>query len=321
MKQKVFKSGIIAAALGLAMGWTACSDDFDEMSSSDQYSGLYGSESLNVETDPFTGDSVQQYAGLVISKIYFTGSGSTVRDQYFRITNNSNDTIDANGVVVLESKFTCATPYYDFSDSISDQHFVTEVVYQIPVSTPIPPDSSIVLAYQNTDVSGGLNLIGADYAWNNGSPLLDKVFSYSATVWVLHNRGFRSYAIGVLPTDTATFLANYQYTGTYKFDVHNDKVDTTYVMTTTNAYFIPNEWIIDAVNVVSPVVSERVLQTLPFALDEGLTWAGDSTNSSSTTRFGFGVTRILEGGKFLDSNNSSEDFTPNDSQNNPFIIP
>jgi hypothetical protein len=319
MKKKVFRSGVIAAALGLAMGWTACSDDFDEMSSSDQFTGLYSSKSLTAVTDPLTGDSVQQYAGLVISKIYFTGSGSSVRDQYFRLTNNSNDTIDAEGVVVLESKFTSPSAYYDFSDSISYRYFVTEVVYRIPDSTPIAPDSSIVLAYQNANVSGGLDLTDANYAWEVGSPLLDKVFSYSATVWVLHNRGFRSYAIGALPTrdDDAAFLADFKYSGTYKFDVG----DTTYVMTTTNAYYVPNEWIIDAVNVVSPVASERVLQTLPYALDSGQTWAGDPNDSSSSARFGLAVTRRIRGGKFIDTNNSTNDFKPSDTDNNPFIIP
>jgi hypothetical protein len=271
------------------------------------------------------GDSVQQYAGLVLSKIYFTGSGSSVRDQYFRITNNSDSTIDAQGVVVLESKFTCGTTqYYDFTPPIDSVWFVTEVVYRIPVSTPIAPDESIVLAYQKANVSGGLDLSGADYGWTAGTPtpLLSKIFSYSASVWVLHNRGFRSYAIGALPTDSASYLADYQYTGTYKFDVHNDKVDTTYTMTTTNAYKLPVEWIIDAVNVVSPVPSERVVQTLPPVLDSGLTWAGDPLNSSSTTRFGYAVTRKQDfSGKYEDTNNSTNDFDANDSQNNPFIIP
>jgi hypothetical protein len=270
---------------------------------------------------------VQQYAGLVLSKIYFTGSGSSVRDQYFRITNNSDDTIDASGVVVLESKFTCgAVRNYDCTPPIDGSAFVTEVVYRIPdsIPTPIAPDSSIVIAYQNANVTGGLNLSDAAYAWEVGSPLLDKVFSYSATIWILHNRGFRSYAIAALPTheNTAAFLANYAYTGTYKFDVHTPTLDTTYVMTTTNAYYIPNEWIIDAVNVVSPVPSERVVQTLPEVLDYGFTWAGDSTNSSSATRFGKVVTRDFDGIKYIDTNNSTNDFIANDSINiNPFIIP
>jgi hypothetical protein len=317
MKQNVFRSGAIAAVLGLALGWTACSDDFDEVSSSDQFTGLYGSKSLMAVTDTLTGDSVQQYAGLVISKIYFTGSGSSVRDQYFRITNNSNNTIDAQGVVVLESKFVCATPYYDFTPRIDSNAFVTEIVCQIPYSTPIDPNGSIVLAYQNTAVSGGLDLSNAAYGWQAGMPLMHMVFSYSATVWVLHNRGFRSYAIGKMPEKESDFLIDYPYTGTYKFNVG----DTTYVMTTTNAYYIPNEWIIDAVNVVSPVVTERPVQTLPPVLDYGFTWAGDTTDSSSSARFIHAVTRKMRGTKFVDTNNSTNDFTANDYRIDPFQIP
>ncbi|MDR2042500.1 MAG: DUF4876 domain-containing protein [Tannerella sp.] len=314
MKKNFLRSGLIAAVSGIALSYASCSDDFDYESSSGQYSGLSGSGGGVAAYNPLVGDSVQQYAGLVISKIYFTGSGSSIRDQYFRISNNSDTIIDAQGVIVLESKFVCGTTaYYDFSDSISDKNFVTEVVYRIPYSTPIAPGESIILAYQIAEVPDGLDLSGANYGWTAGTPdpLLSKIFSYSATVWVLHNRGFRSYAIGALPADSTSFLANYKYTGTYKYDVHNDKVDTTYVITTTNAYKIPNEWIIDAVNVVSPVPAERVVQTLPYSLDSGLTYAGDTSNSSSTARFEKAVSRKSAGGKYVDTNNSTNDFDVN----------
>jgi hypothetical protein len=73
------------------------------------------------------------------------------------------------------------------------------------------------------------------------------------------------------------------------------------------------------VNVVSPVASERVLQTLPYVLDEGFTWAGDPNDSSSPTRFGLAVTRDTDiTGKFIDTNNSTNDFITNDPDNDPF---
>jgi hypothetical protein len=257
---------------------------------------------------------VQQYAGLVLSKIYFTGSGSTVRDQYFRITNNSDTVIDAQGVVVLESKFNCATAYYGFSDSISDQHFVTGVIYRVPDPTPIAPGDSIVLAYQREDLvpQDGLDLSGADYGWTEGTPtpLLDKIFSYSATVWVLHNRGFASYAIAALPegVNDTTALNNrgWKYTGTYYLNVNG----TVYPYTASKAYKIPNEWIIDAVNVVSSDTSQRLLQTLPYVLDAGETDTG-VLPSNSTARFGIAVSRNRgANGKYVDTNNSTNDFAP-----------
>jgi hypothetical protein len=328
MRKNFFKNGLIAVVLGVTLSYTACSDDFNYESSSGQSAGLYSSGTQDAESNPLVGDSVQQYAGLVISKIYFTGSGYIyepdtvlIRDQYIRITNNSEDIIDAQKVVVLESKFVCGpVKFYNISPAIDSSIFVTEVVYRIPDPTPIEPGESIVLAYQNQEVPGGLNLSGAAYGWEAGSPLLSKIFSYSKTEWIMHNRGFRSYAIGVLPADSATFLTAYKYEGVY---VIKTGAGISYVMTTKDAYQIPNEWIIDAVNVVSPNPSERVVQTLSKNLDSGFTWAGNPANSSDTIRFKHAVTRKWDEftEKFDDTNNSSNDFLPNDFQYNPFIIP
>jgi hypothetical protein len=328
-KKSFFRNGLIAAVLLITLGYTACSDDIDyNESSSYQSSELQSSSGI-----PFSpGDSVTKYKGLLLTKIYFTGSGysyhpdtTLIRDQYFRITNNSDTAINAAGVAILESKFVSPSDYYDFSDSISNQNFVTQVIYRIPPrpSLLIPPDSSLVIAYQRENLSpDGLDLSHADYGWTAGTPapLLEEIFTYSQTVWILHNRGFRSYAIAGLPASVSdtTDLINlgWKYSGTYKLDVG----DTTYTFTTTKAYKIPNEWIIDAVNVVSPVEDERDLHTLPYILDTGFTDAGDIFDSSSPDRFKHAVTRRKDQntGKYLDSDDSSKDFIPNDSIYNPW---
>jgi hypothetical protein len=326
MKRNLFRSGILAAALGLALGAASCSDDFDYESSSDQSFGFYGSETIGVAYDPLTGDSVQQYAGLVISEIYFTGSGNNpnsgglINDQYIRITNNSDDSIDVGGVAVLESKFNSVTAYTDFTPPIDDADFVTGVIFQVPASKPLASGESILLApYRKsyTD-STGLNLSCADYEWNvnSGTGSLTKVFSYSLTTWVLHNRGFSSYAIAALPggyysENDTTALNNlgWKYTGTYNLNVGG----TVYPYTATKAYAIPNEWIIDAVNVQAPVYTSNVVPTLPEVLDEGYTYAGDTTNNNSTTRFRHKVIRNIVSGKYLDTNNSLNDFHANDT--------
>jgi hypothetical protein len=100
--------------------------------------------------------------------------------------------------------------------------------------------------------------------------------------------------------------------------VHNDKVDTTYTFYTTNAYKIPNEWIIDGVNVHAPILSTNVLRTIPYELDYGYTSAG--TNNTAATSFLHAVTRQKDdSGRYIDTNDSSPgfDFLPND----PIIIP
>jgi hypothetical protein len=305
--RKCIRNGLIAAVLGIALSYAGCSDDFGYGSSSDQYAGI-GSASVNLGDNPYVGDSVQQYAGLVISKLYFTGSGSAVRDQYFRITNNSNSTIDAEGVVLLESKFNSSTAYYGFIPSIDSTFFVVDIVYQIPSQTLIEPDNSIILAYQQAEVPEGLDLSGADYAWETGDPLLRKIFSYSATIWLPHNRGFCSYAIGKLPADSATFIDDYKYTGSYYLDVTNSAgITTTYSYTATKAYKFPNEWIIDGVNVVSPDPAEQNVQTIPYVLDAGKTSTG-VIPSNSTSRFGVAISRNSVNGKYIDTNNSTNDF-------------
>jgi hypothetical protein len=331
MKQKSsFQSGLIAAVLGVALSYTACSDELDYNSSSDQFSEFSDSGTLTDTDNPYVGDSVQQYAGLVLSRIYFTGSGQSIRDQYFKISNNSNDTIDAQGVVVLESKFVSTTAYYGFvTDTISNTpnpidslKFVTGVIYQIPDPTPIAPGDSVVLAYQIADLTPeGLDLSSADYAWEETTatgPFLNKIFSYSASVWVLHNRGFSSYAIGALPENvndtTALNALGWKYTGYYYLNVNG----TPYRYTASKAYAIPKEWIIDAVNVQAPVFSSNVLHTLPHSLDYGYTYAGSTTNNNATTRFGYVVTRDHNGTKFIDTNNSTNDFIPNQSLINPY---
>jgi hypothetical protein len=313
VKQKVFRSGAIAAVLGLALGWTACTDDFDEMSSSDQ----------PLATD-FAGNPLKkssprsQYDGLLLTKIYFTGSDSTVFDQYFRITNNGDRTIDADGLIILESKFGNTSHYFGFSDSISVDTFVTQVVYQVPYHTPIAPDSSIIVVSRRQDFSParGLDLTNADFGWVQGTtpPLLDEIFSYSATYWVLHNRGFHSYAIAALEKDSADFINENAYTGTYWIQVG----DTAYQMTTSKAYSVPQDWIVDAVNVRSPVASEDYLHTLPYDLDEGYTYAGDTSDSSSKLRFRHAVTRVKSGTKFVDNDDSTRDFIPNDPVYDPW---
>jgi hypothetical protein len=318
-----FRNGLIAAVLLITLGYTACSDDldYDGSSSYQQSDGLLRSSGATPEQLANTGDSVQQYAGLVISRIYFTGSGQNIYDQYIKISNNSSDTIDAQGVVVLESKFNSVTAFVNFNPPINVDTFVTGVIYRIPAPTPLAPGDSVVLAYQKANLEpDGFNIDSADYAWEGATgPFLDSIFSYSNTVWVPHNRGFTSYAIAALPegvNDTTALIARgWRYDGTY--ELHSG--GNIYYYTASKAYEVPVAWIIDAVHVWAPVYSSNVVQTIPTVLDAGYTWAGSTTNNNSPTRFRHGVTRIRDTtGTFRDTNDSSYDFIPNDYIINPF---
>jgi hypothetical protein len=312
----IFRSGIAAAAFGTCVALAGCADErFLDSALPDENS---------VAEKTF--QSSTPYDSLVISKIFFAAHSKYFRDCYIRITNNSSHDVDVSNLVVLESKFKSASAYFNFSDSIALNDFVTEVVYQIPPTEILPSGQSLVLADEAIDHSDGgvydayVNLERANYAWTNtgtsAAVLMTKVFSYSQSYWQLHTRGYCAYAIAQLRVDTATFLANYKYTGTYDVLVHRpDGTDTVYVMTTTNAYSVPNSWIIDAVHVAGPSAAERILQTIPLALDAGYTYAGDPTGVDPTLRYEKCVTRKIDSvtEKFIDTDNSTNDFIPNDT--------
>jgi hypothetical protein len=315
MRKKTFRSGLIAATFGTCVALAGCTDDrlFDVLTDE------------NSATEKTFRSSDTPYDGLVISKIFFAAHPKYFRDCYIRVTNNSNTEIDVSGLVVLESKFKSPSAYFNFSDSIALDTFVTQVVYQIPRMDVLLPNTSILLVDEAIDHSQGgafptyVDLEDADYAWTNPGPdamLMTKVFSYSKSYWQLHTRGYCAYAIAKLGTDTADFLANYKYTGTYDLKVTlPDGTDTIYVMTTTDAYSVPNTWIIDAVHVAGPSPSERILQTIPLVLDAGYTYAGDPSGRDSSYRYEKSVTRKKNSatGKFIDTNNSTNDFIANDT--------
>lgn len=310
-KANIFQNGLIAAAFGMCAALAGCADDplFDVLSDDE-----------NSVTEKAFRSNGSPYDGLVISKIFFAAHEKYFRDCYIRITNNSDADIDVSEVVVLESKFKSASAYFNFSDSIALDTFVTQVVYQIPRTEVLASGQSIVLADQAIDHSESgeyplyVNLENADYEWTltpgSSATLMTKIFSYSKSYWQLHTRGYCAYAIAKLQTSTEDFLANYKYTGTYDLKVG----DTTYVMTTTDAYSVPKAWIIDAVHVAGPSPSERILQTIPWTLDAGYTYCGDPTGQDPTVRYEKCVTRIKNSttGKFIDTDNSTNDFIPND---------
>ena len=79
-------------------------------------------------------------------------------------------------------------------------------------------------------------------------------------------------------------------------------------MDVTNAYLVPNSWVLDAVN----LIVEEVFYTLSFdtSLDAGYTYCG--TTDLDPERYGKAVIRKKDGNGYLvDTNNSASDFIPN----------
>lgn len=268
----------------------------------------------------------QEGSGFVFAEIYFTGSlksdGKTgyISDKYFRIYNNSDSVLYADGLAIAESAFT-TTQKQDYSPDIMAEAMAVQTLYRIPGNGkdhPVEPGKSILICDVAKDhsriYSTYLNLEQADFEWYDESssasnqdedtpaPNLDKIYSYSKSIWTPANQGNKSFALIRPETDHDTYLKNYKYDYFYISPV-NGKVMTA------SHYKIPNIWIVDAVN-LSPKNNFKWIVTAP-SLDQGYTGCADLT--TSVDRFGKSVRRKVESTvngriKLKDTNNSTVDF-------------
>ncbi|MDR3062245.1 MAG: DUF4876 domain-containing protein [Dysgonamonadaceae bacterium] len=276
----------------------------------------------NTEMDLFLYDVK---SGLIFEEIFFTGTQTPESkqyrgDSYFKIYNNSDDVIYADGYVIAESKFLTVTKY-DYRPDIMNEAFASSAVYMIPGSgsdVPVEPGKSIIICDQAINHlelnSNSFDLSSADFEWydetsssldtdNPAIPNLLKVYSESKTIWIPHNQGNKSYVLAKLGVNTDQFIADYKYD--YEYDT------STRVMTGT-AYKIPNNWIVDAVNISNKSTFEWIVTTP--SLDMG--WSYCAEVSGDNTRYGKSIQRkvlsITEDGRNIlqDTNNSTVDLIP-----------
>ena len=264
--------------------------------------------------------------GFVISEIFFTGTStaegkSYSGDQYIRITNNSDVTLYADSIAVLESAF-LTTQKQDYTPDIMSTDFSVQACYMIPgtgKSVPVEPGASLTLAVNainhTAEEPNSIDLNDADFEFYDVSsnanytdpdgtaPNLDKWYCYTATIYQFHSRGFNSMAIAKMKTDKEDWLANYVYDAEYLF-VFGDFSKT---MTKKGIYKVPNSWILDGVNL--SVESVREWNVLDASIDAGWTYCGKVDRDD--TRFNKAVIRKQDAnGKYIDTNNSTNDFIP-----------
>ena len=118
----------------------------------------------------------------------------------------------------------------------------------------------------------------------------------------MHTRGVKSYALARPMVDMETYMKGYRYKFGYIFR-QGDYV----IPMDEKEYFMPNPWIVDAVNLAVPTVHEWNLVS-PI-LDKGFTYCGQV--DFDETRYNKAVVRKKDGNKWIDTNNSSNDFEPN----------
>lgn len=260
--------------------------------------------------------------GFVISEIFFRGSprdgGAPYnRDQYFKITNNSDQILYADSIIIMESAFRNDNPQKYLKD-LRNEGFAAQAIYMIPGSgkdVPVKPGESLLIALNaknHKTVNGAsFDLSKADFEFYDESKVsvkdednpsvknLDKWYCYTQSFFVLNMHGNNAYAIAKIRGTKDDFLKNNTYDAEYY--ATNGK------LMTTKAYFVPNAWIIDAVN-LSYKDNDHQWRVMSILLDKGYTYCSDNKNDKSG--IGTAVVRKVANGKYADTNNSTEDFTP-----------
>ncbi len=264
----------------------------------------------------------------IIQEIFFSGtlrpSGNQYNgDDYVMIYNNTDHVLYADGLSLVESKFTTVNKY-DYTPNVMNEAMTVHAIYTIPGSGkdhPVQPGESLLLADTGIDHrvanENSFDLSGADFEWYDVSsspsnldidsptvPNLDKWYCYTKSFFILHNRGFRAYALARVPIDKDTYLKDYVYTYKYVMVL----AAGTFPMEQT-AYKMPNKWIVDAVN--CSVEASYVWNVTAPSLDRGWTHCG--TIDKDKTRYFKSVRRkmlyLKDGRAYLkDTNNSTEDF-------------
>ena len=260
---------------------------------------------------------------LILEEVFFTGTKTPegamyFGDQYFKITNNTDKTLYADGMLLIQSSF-MTNEKQDYSPNIVGTALSAGAIIRIPgngTMYPVKAGESIIIAedaINHKDFNpSSINLSNANFQIfkedsddidNPAVPKMVNVFDKM----VIHTQGYYAYALARMPQGMTNeaLVAQNSYTYTYNLTIGGD----IYPMDGT-AVKIPNEWITDAIN-LSVQDSFQWLVTSP-SLDMG--WTSVTTFDGDKNRFGKAVRRKVTGktmdGKNIlkDTNNSTTDF-------------
>ena len=263
-------------------------------------------------------------AGFVIQEVNFAGSltneGKQTFDQYFKIYNNSDEVLYADGLFIAQSQFS-SIEKYDYSPNIMNEALTISAIIVVPGSGtdhPIQPKESFIVAIDGINHkelnSNSIDLSIADFEIvtehptmedndNPEVPNMENVLNHM----IIHNQGFKAYALGRLGVSVEKYLSDYVYTCTWVFAFEEWEFDEE-----DDYYKLPNEWIMDAVN-LSIESDFQWIVTAP-TLDMG--WTYCAKGFGDATRYGKSVIRKVAGKTpegadiLMDTNNSKVDFTP-----------
>lgn len=261
--------------------------------------------------------------GFVISEIFFRGTQTPkgkpyFADQYIKITNNTSKLMYADSLVIMESAFTNGVKHKYIKDYRNDG-FAAGAIYMIPgrgKDVPVKPGETLLLALNGKNHksvnANSFDLSKADFEFydistnnykdeqNANVKDLERIFTTSASILVLNMKGNKAYAIGKIQGTIQDFLKNNNYDAQYNNNVNGK-------LMTQKAYFLPSAWIIDAVN-VDIKDNPHDWNIIPVSMDKGFTYCND--NAKDKSGIGTAVVRKIMNGKYVDTNNSTEDFIP-----------
>ncbi|MBP1164343.1 MULTISPECIES: DUF4876 domain-containing protein [unclassified Chryseobacterium] len=260
---------------------------------------------------------------LILEEIFFTGTKTPqgamyFGDQYFKITNNTDKTLYADGMLLIQSSF-MTNEKQDYSPNIMATTLSAGAIIRIPgngTMYPVKAGESIIIAedainHKNFNPSS-INLSNANFqifkedSDDIDNPAVPKMMNVFDKM-VIHTQGYYAYALARMPQGMTheALVAQNTYTYTYNLTINGD----VYPMDGT-AVKIPNEWITDAVNL--SVQDSFQWQVTSPSLDMG--WTSVTTFDGDKNRFGKAVRRkvtgkTMEGKNILkDTNNSTTDF-------------
>lgn len=284
------------------------------------------------EPDPTSEPEPADYAykGFVLSEIFCSGSATPQNtyyyaDKYLIIYNNTDHVLYADSLAFAESEF--MTPMKEeYHPDIMSQAMAVKALYMIPGSGsdhPVEPGGRIILvdnalnhSYANPN---SWDMTHADFEWydestnpdytdidNPNIPNLERIYSKTLTMYSPHTQGFTAFALLRMKANRIDYLTDYRYDYDYHIVGATGEADMT-----GSCYKVPNDWIIDAVN-IAPLSGMQWL-VVDARLDCGFTYVSmfpfdDSRLSKSVRRKVVG----RDGNRAIlqDTNNSTEDFEP-----------
>jgi len=262
----------------------------------------------------------------VIEEIFFAGTRTPAGqqyndDKYIKITNNTEETLYLDGMLLVKSKFQTDLKE-DYTPDIMGGFLAAEAILQFPgngTTYPVAPGKSIIFAEYAINHKA-LNSNSADLSQAN----FEKFFESSSDVnnpavpdlvniydqLVMHGQGVFAYALVRLPQGTSANKLNGEDPEyTYDFS-YNMIIDGETVPIPDTAVKIPNAWVVDVVNLG---IEETYLWNVTApSLDMGYAYVTKLDGDAG--RYGKSVRRKVIGQNtdgldiFLDTNNSAVDF-------------